>query len=154
MNNSEVKVIVFHLNNETYGVPIKQVISIERMQHITRVPHISDVVKGVMNLRGAIIPVIDMQKRFKMGEGKEIGETRIIIVESDDITVGLMVDKANVVAEIQSEAIGETPEIVGGLEAEYIIGIAKWQNDDLLILLNLQRVLTNEELEIVKQIEV
>lgn len=150
----EIKVIVFSLNNETYGVPIHQVVSIERVQNVTRVPHIYDFVKGVMNLRGMIVPVIDMKKKFNMGEINESAETRIIIVEADDMTVGLMVDDAKEVADIQSDAIEQTPDIVGGPEVDYLNGVAKLKNDQLLILLNLQRILTTEELEQVKQIEV
>ena len=94
------KVIVFQLNEEEYAVSVTQVGSIERIQPITRVPQTADFVKGVINLRGVVTPVIDLRVRFDM-EQKEFDElSRIIIVHMDDMEVGLIVDAANDVIDI------------------------------------------------------
>lgn len=154
LEGETLKVILFKLGNETYGVPIDQVVSIERVQSLTRVPNVADFVAGIMNLRGLIVPVLDMRKRFDMGAVEHSKDSRIIIVEIEEMTVGLMVDAAKEVLDISKENIEQTPDIVGGPEAEYINGVAKMDNDELLILLNLKRVLNNEEIEEMKSIEV
>jgi purine-binding chemotaxis protein CheW len=147
------KVVVFSINNEQYGVPIESVISIEKITSITRVPHQYNFVKGVTNLRGLVVPIIDIKKRFKMGEVIESAETRLIIVKMDELTVGLMVDDAKQVIEIDMNNVDETPDIVGGPEADYIHGVAKVGDHDFLILLNLQSVLTDEEVQSLHQPE-
>ncbi|WKB34849.1 chemotaxis protein CheW [Terrilactibacillus sp. S3-3] len=155
LEGETLKVILFKLGNETYGVPIDQVISIERVQSLTRVPNVADfVVAGIMNLRGLIVPVLDMRRRFNMGVVEQSKDSRIIIVEMEEMTVGLMVDAAKEVLDISKGNIEQTPDIVGGPEVEYIKGVAKMDNDELLILLNLKRVLNNEEIEEMKSIEV
>src|SRR5690625_3778195 len=89
------KVIVFKLNHEEYAVSVEQVGSIERIQPITRVPQTADFVKGVINLRGVVIPVIDLRIRFGLEEIEHTDTTRIIIFYLDDMEVGLIVDVAN-----------------------------------------------------------
>ncbi|MFD2616868.1 chemotaxis protein CheW [Terrilactibacillus laevilacticus] len=148
------KFILFELNEETFGVPINQVVSIERPQAITRVPHVQDYVKGIMTIRGLMVPVIDIHKRFNMAESLKATEERIIIVEIDDMMVGLYVDSAHQVVDLSPSQIEDTPEIVGGLEAEYIDGIARYKEDKLLVLLNLKKVLTTNEVNDLKKIEV
>ncbi|MTT32257.1 chemotaxis protein CheW [Terrilactibacillus sp. BCM23-1] len=147
------KVILFELNEETYGVSIDHVVSIERPQAITRVPHVQAYVKGIMTMRGLMIPVIDMHKRFNMAESLETTEERIIIVEMDDIMVGLFVDSAHHVVDLSPSQIEDAPDIVGGLEAAYIDGIARYEEDKLLVLLNLKQVLTTNEVNDLKKIE-
>lgn len=149
---ADVKVIVFQLKDEEYGVEVEQVRSIERVLHITRVPSTPDFVEGVINLRGVVTPIIDLRKRFGI-EGIEHSEsTRVIIVTVGDMDVGLVVDSANDVIDIPRDAIEPPPEVVGGLEAEYIRGVAKLEKR-LLILLNLDKVLNPEELEEIQEME-
>jgi purine-binding chemotaxis protein CheW len=150
---SEKKVIVFTLGGEKYGVAVEQVLSIEKAMDVTRVPNTEDFIKGIMNLRGIIYPVIDLQKRFGIGESDMNPETRLAIVQVDDIKVALIVDTAEDVITIDSERIESAPDLVGGVNAEYIDGIAKIESG-LLILLNLERVLNRDDIEAIKQIEV
>lgn len=150
---SEKKVIVFTLGNERYGVDVEQVLSIEKAIDITRVPNTAPFVKGIMNLRGIIYPVIDLQTRFHIGESVITSETRLAIVQVEDLKVALIVDTAEDVMTIDSEKIESAPELVGGVNAEYINGIAKI-NEGLLILLNLDRILRHDDVEIIKQLEV
>lgn len=155
MDTQEIKnkkVIVFQLNNEEYAVPIEQVGSIEMMLPITRVPQTADFVKGVINLRGVIIPVIDLRVRFGLKEIEHSDSTRIIIFYLDDIEVGLIVDVANDVVDIPENIIEPPPEVVGTVHVDYIEGVAKLK-DRLLILLDLQKVLTTDEIEHLKKVE-
>ncbi len=148
----EIKAIVFRLQNEEYGVDVQQVRSIERLEHITRVPNAPDFVKGVINLRGVVTPVIDLRKRFGLPLTSYTDQTRIIIVRIDEIEVGLIVDAANDVIDIPEEMIEAPPEIVGGVGAEYLSGVAKI-GTRLLILLNLEKVLLMNEVEQLEQFE-
>jgi purine-binding chemotaxis protein CheW len=140
----EVKVIVFQLQDEEYGIPVHQVRSIEKMQHITRVPRTAPFVKGVINLRGVVTPIIDLRVRFELEEQAYTDSTRIIIVALDHMEVGLIVDAANDVIDIPVSLIEPRPEVVGNVEVEYITGVAK-VDKRLIILLNLEKVLTRDE---------
>lgn len=146
------KVIVFELNNEEYAVSIQQVGSIERIEPITRVPQTADFVKGVINMRGIVTPIIDLRKRFGIEETEFGDATRIIIVYMDDMEVGLIVDAANDVIDIPKSAIEPAPEVVGAVDVDYIEGVAKLE-DRLLILLDLQKVLAKHEMDDLKTVE-
>lgn len=143
-NNEEIKVIIFKLKDEEYGVDVKQVKSIERMEKITRVPNTPDYVMGVINLRGIVIPIIDLRNRFGFSNEDYNEQTRIIIVRVEDIEVGLIVDAANDVLDIPTNLIESAPKVVGGVESIYIYGVAKI-SERLLILLNLDKVLNPDE---------
>lgn len=149
----KVKVVVFRLKDEEYGVEVDQVKSIERMESITRVPNTPSFVKGVINLRGVVIPVINLRSRFQMEEEDYTDSTRIVIVHVNEMEVGLIVDAALDVLDVPLDAIEPPPEVVGGVEAAYLRGMAKLE-DRLLVLLNLDRVLSPEELKQVEQMEI
>ncbi|HEY9576433.1 MAG TPA: chemotaxis protein CheW [Pseudobacillus sp.] len=136
---SMIKVIAFQLMDKEYAFPVHQVQGIEKLIHITRVPGTVPFIKGVINLRGVVTPIIDLRKRFSLPEKEYDEQTRIIIASSDDIEVGLVVDSANDVLDIPKSIIEPQPDIVGAVEAEYITGVAKLEKR-LLILLNLERV--------------
>ena len=145
MEDLDLKVIVFAIGDEEYGVEVSQVKTIERMAPLTRVPKTPRFVKGVMNLRGVVVPVIDLRKRFDIEEREYDEETRIIIVSVNDMEVGLIVDSANDVIEIQENQIEDPPEVVGGIKAKYLRGVAKL-NERLLVMLNLEEVLNKDEI--------
>jgi len=149
---SEVKVIVFRLQDEEYGVEVNQVRSIERLEHITRVPRTPKFVKGVINLRGIVTPIINLRSRFGLEEIDYTESTRIIIVAVGELEVGLIVDSANDVIDIPVNAIEPPPEVVGGVEAAYLRGVAKLEKR-LLILLNLDKVLNTEEIKQLDNLE-
>lgn len=150
--SNDLKVIVFQLKDEEYGIPVQQVQSIERVQHITRVPKAANFVKGVINLRGVVTPIVELRKRFGLEESNYSDSTRIIIVGLEDMEVGLIVDAANDVIDIPDGTIEPPPEVVGSVEAEYLNGVAKIEKR-LLILLNLDKVLTTETKNELKGIE-
>ncbi|MFK4997993.1 chemotaxis protein CheW [Bacillus sp. N9] len=137
---SERKVIVFQLNGNEYSLSVDYVTAIEKMQHITRVPKLPAYIKGVINLRGVIIPIIDLKRRFGLGNFENTDSTRIIIVSYQDLEVGFIVDAANDVLDIPEHAIERQPDVVGTVEAEFISGVVKLESR-LLILLNLEFVL-------------
>ncbi|WLR46931.1 chemotaxis protein CheW [Halobacillus litoralis] len=142
--NKELKVIVFQINDEEYTVPVDLVGSIERMMPITRVPGTKPFVKGVLNLRGVVTPVIDLRERFGIEEVNDSDATRIITVKIHEMNVGLIVDAANDVLDLDEESIEPPPEVVGTVEAEYIQGVSKMDHR-LFILLNLEKVLAKDD---------
>ncbi len=147
-----LKVIVFELENEEYALPVDYVGAIERMQSITRVPAAADFVKGVINLRGVIIPVIDLRTRFNMEKAELTDENRIIIVHLNDDEVGLVVDAANDVIDIPKNIIETPPEVIGSIDIDYIEGVAKLENR-LFVLLDLEKVLETNQKDLLAKLE-
>ncbi|MGN7939860.1 MULTISPECIES: chemotaxis protein CheW [Bacillaceae] len=138
--SGDLKVIVFQLQEEEYGIPVQQVQSIEKVEHITRVPRTAPYIKGVINLRGVVTPVIDLRKRFGLEEIENSESSRMIIVSKDDIDVGFIVDAANDVLDIQEDMIEPPPEVVGAIEIDYIKGVAKLDKR-LIVMLDLDEIL-------------
>ena len=135
-----MKVIVFQLADKEYAIPVSYVSGIEKLMHITRVPKTPHYVKGVINLRGVVTPIIDLRDRFGIVSTVNEETTRIIIIQLEDMEVGFVVDSANDVLDIQTSTIEPQPEVVGSLEEEFISGVAKLDKR-LLILLHLEKVL-------------
>lgn len=136
----ELKVIVFQLKDEEYAIEVDYIQSIERMQHVTRIPRTYPFVTGVMNLRGVITPIINLRKRFGIEE-KEFDEaTRILVISKDQLEIGIIVDGANDVIDIPVEKIEPPPEVIGGVEADYLRGVVKLDKR-LFTLLNLEKVI-------------
>ena len=142
----EKQLVVFELADEYYGVDIANVDGIVKMQAITRVPHSPSFVEGVTNLRGEILPVIDLRKRFDLEAYQANTESRIINIAIEDMKIGMIVDSVSEVLTIQDSMIEETPRIVSSVDSAFIIGIAKL-GERLIILLDLSRILHSEEVE-------
>lgn len=138
--------VVFQLDGEFYGVDIQQVRGIEKSLPLTRVPHAPNFVKGVCNLRGSVIPVIDLKKRLSLPETADEEIARIMIVHVGRFSVGMTIDAANDVVTIDTEDIEPSPSLISGINAEFIQGVAK-VNNRLLILLNLQKILTLDQID-------
>ncbi|HLC41343.1 MAG TPA: chemotaxis protein CheW [Methylomirabilota bacterium] len=141
-----LQLVSFNLGDEEYGVDILRVQEINRMVHITRVPKAPEFVEGVINLRGKVIPIVDLRKRFGLTAKPHDKNTRIIVVDIDGRTVGLIVDGVSEVLRFSMDTIEPPPPMVTGVDAEYIWGVGKLE-DRLLILLDLSKVLANEEKE-------
>ncbi|KQU18558.1 chemotaxis protein CheW [Bacillus sp. Leaf13] len=139
----DMKVIVFQIKDKEYAIPVDKVSGIEKLLHITRVPKAVQLVKGVINLRGVITPIIDLRVRFGFEELEYNDSTRIIVVILDDMEVGLIVDSANDVLDIPVDSIEPQPEVVGHSASEYISGVAKIEKR-LLVLINLENALSLE----------
>ncbi|MBE1553441.1 chemotaxis protein CheW [Sporosarcina limicola] len=140
VEQKELKVIVFQLVDKEYAISVDVVQSIEKLLSITRVPKTPSYVRGVLNLRGVVTPIVDLRERFGL-EVKEMDEnTRIIIVTLKEYEVGLIVDAANDVLDISIESIEPQPEVVGSVESDFILGVSK-VGKRLLVMLNLTKVL-------------
>ena len=148
----ENKIIVYQIEDEEYAISVQHVGSIERVLPITRVPGTPDYVKGVINLRGVVTPVIDLKKRFYNKETNFTEQTRIIIVSIEEITIGLIVDSANDVIDIDKDLIEPAPEAIGSRVVDYISGVIKLDKR-LFILLDLEKVLNKNELNDLKALE-
>ncbi|MGY3713899.1 chemotaxis protein CheW [Sutcliffiella cohnii] len=147
MSNAQVgeKLIAFELNNEQYVIPVNQVKSIEKVLPITRVPNALPYVKGVVNLRGVITPIIDFRTRFNIEEKEYTNTTRILITILDDIEVGFIVDAANDVIDILEENIEHPSSVVGSVDLEYIKGVINL-NNSLYVYLDLEQILMKDEI--------
>lgn len=146
------KYIVFLLNDQAFGVKVKQISSIERLQNITKLPRTQDFIKGIINHRGETTPVIDLKARLDKAKKQTNKDNRFLIVQMDNMQIGLLVDAATEVIDIPSTVIKPAPEIIGEEKETFIEGIAKFENR-VLTLLDLQQILdfneTNEVEEIV-----
>jgi purine-binding chemotaxis protein CheW len=140
LNQKEMKVIVFQLMDMEYAISVDIVQSIEKVLSITRVPKTPAYVKGVINLRGIVTPIVDLRERFGLASKEMDDSSRIIIVTLDEYDVGLIVDAANDVLDIPVDAIEPQPEVVGSIESDFISGVAK-VGKHLLVMLNLDKVL-------------
>lgn len=137
---NDLKLIVFQLKDEEYAIEVEYVQSIERMQPVTRIPRTFPFITGVMNLRGVITPIINLRKRFGIEEKAFDDATRILVISKGEIEIGFIVDGANDVIDIPAEKIEPTPEVIGGVEAEYLRGVVKLEKR-LFTLLNLEKVI-------------
>ncbi|MGX1430595.1 purine-binding chemotaxis protein CheW [Cytobacillus horneckiae] len=142
--SSTIKLIVFKLKEKEYAIKVNEVLSIEKVNHITRVPGTEKFVKGVINLRGIVVPIIDLRSRFDLEEASYNENTRVIIAVMNEIEVGLVVDSANDVIDIPEDALEPSPEVIGAEVADYIQAVAKLDSR-LLILIDLDKVLAIEE---------
>lgn len=138
--DGEVQLVIFKLGREEYGISILQVQEIKRMTDITRVPHTPPYIKGVINLRGSVLPVLDLRKRLNLPSLEDSDDNRIIIVKVEDITVGMIVDSVSEVTALEQENIELPSAVVGGVATNYLSGVGK-QDDRLLILLNLDEII-------------
>ncbi len=154
MTAREGKYLTFTLDNEEYGIGILKIKEIIGMIPITTVPQTPEFVKGVINLRGKVIPVVDLRLRFGMGEIDYTERTCIIVVEIDGqtgtIQMGIVVDAVSEVLNIKADEIEDTPTFSTNLDTEYILGMAK-MDGGVKILLDIDKVLSSEELALLRE---
>lgn len=144
MNSTEY--VVFKLNNEYYGIDIHNVENIEKLLTITRVPYTEKHIVGVVNLRGNVIPVVDLRKRFDLPRKEFDDETRIIITNINDLKVGMIVDSSSEVLKLEREDIDIAPAIRGSINVDFIREIGK--NDGrIIMLIDLKKVLGIDNME-------
>lgn len=146
-----LQLVSFKIGNEEFGVDILKVQEINRMLKITQVPNAPYFVDGVVNLRGRIIPVVDLRTRLNMEKKEHNKNTRIIVVELGDKTIGFIVDEVSEVLRIPKSITEPPPEMVAGINSDFITAVGKLSErslgeDRLLILLDLQKILQTEEL--------
>jgi purine-binding chemotaxis protein CheW len=143
-DGSLLQLVTFNIANEEFGVDILKVQEIIRTMEITRVPRAPAFVQGVINLRGKVIPIIDLRGRFGMESRKHDSQTRIVVVELNQVIVGFVVDSVSEVLRIPADTVVPPPSIVSGVDSEYISGVGKL-DDRLLILIDLEKLLSPEE---------
>lgn len=143
---SDKKIVIFQLHTEEYGIEIENVKEIVLMQEITSIPQASDLIEGIINLRGDIIPIVDLKNRFYQIKSESSNEDkRIIVVESEGKNVGIIADMVSEVITISSDMIEPPPFVISSANRKTgISGICKLE-DKLVILLDLFQVFTSEE---------
>jgi purine-binding chemotaxis protein CheW len=135
-----LQLVSFNVGDEEFAVDILHVQEINRMLEVTRVPNVPEYVDGVINLRGRVIPVIDLRLRFGMPRRQHDKHTRIIVVELSGRVVGFVVDAVREVLRIPRSVTEPPPDMLGARQHEYITGVGKL-DDRILILLDLEKVL-------------
>jgi purine-binding chemotaxis protein CheW len=143
--DKELQVVGFRIGRETFGVPISLVREIVRVPSITSVPNAPDYIEGVINLRGRIIPVVDLRKRFHEIVGEPSKKNRIVVVELENRLIGLMVNSASEVLRIPPSEIEAPQDVFQEGELNYITGVGKLRGR-LIILLDLNKILQRGEL--------
>ena len=147
--NGTMQLVSFTLAKELYGVEITKVREIILITDITRIPETPNFVKGLINLRSTVIPVIDLRVRFGMPEGELTDESRIMVVQACGKTIGIVVDAVSEVLRVKQEHIAPPPPTIAGLGREYLSGLVKL-DDHLLILLDIDKIFSEEEVTAMK----
>ncbi|MCZ7603026.1 MAG: chemotaxis protein CheW [Melioribacteraceae bacterium] len=146
-----IQLVSFKVGKEEFGVDILKVQEINRMLKITKVPNSPDFVEGVVNLRGRIIPVIDLRKRLSIENKIHDAKTRIVVVDIAGNIVGFIVDEVNEVLRISKDILENPPELVAQVDSDFITSVAKLE-DRIIILLDLDALLLKNEKEILEEI--
>jgi purine-binding chemotaxis protein CheW len=144
IGGEQLQLVTFEVADEEFAVDILAVQEINRMMPLTRVPSSPADVEGVINLRGRIIPVVDLRTRFGLGSGTRNAQNRIVVVEVHERTIGFIVDRVNEVLRIDSSIVDPPPEMAASSRSDFIAGVGKLE-DRLLILLDLGRLFSSEE---------
>ncbi|NLT19922.1 MAG: chemotaxis protein CheW [Syntrophomonadaceae bacterium] len=137
--NEEFQVVAFKLGQEEYAVEILYVQDINRLLNITRIPRSDRHIEGVINLRGNIIPIVNLHTKFNLQASGNDEDKRIIVFQYDELKVGILVDEVSEVLKIKKDEVEPTSKVYGSIEAEHIKGIAKFEGR-LLILLDLLKI--------------
>jgi purine-binding chemotaxis protein CheW len=144
--------VTFLIGEETYGLGVERVKEIIGMTDITHVPNTAYFMEGVINLRGTVVPVVDMRKKFKMETRKYDAYTVIVIVEVKDRLVGMIVDSVSDVVNIPISTIQDTPHFTVKIETDFIQGIGQIDNN-LIIILDVDLILSEEEIKDIDMID-
>lgn len=147
------QLITFQLAEEEYGIDILKVEEIQRMKEIslTRVPQAEEYIEGVVNLRGNVIPVVDLRKRFGLKEKKMDKQTRIIVVNINERSLGFLVDQVNEVIDAEKDSIDDPPQEIVKIDSSFIQGIVRHE-ERLIIMLDIENIITSFE-EVVEMAE-
>ncbi len=138
------QLITFSVEKENYGVNIQKVKEVIKIREITKLPKAPSFVKGVINLRGDVIPIVDFREKFSLEQLEYTDMTRVIVVEVDKKSIGIVVDSVSHVIRMSQDEIVPPPPMIGGIAEEYLLGIGKI-GEDLIILIDIEKILTFEE---------
>ena len=140
----EVQLACFKVGAELYALDIMRIKEIIRPQKLTPIPKAPSFIEGVINLRGSVIPVADMRKRFDQPINAENRKNRIVICSLAGRVIGLLVDEVTEVKSFSRKEIAPSPQFIHGAQADYFLGVAR-RDDDLIMLIDLEKVLSTEE---------
>ena len=149
---AEKQYVIFNLGKEKYCAEISNINSITEFESITKVPNSPNFIEGVINLRGDVIPVVNLKKRFNIKE-EEILQRRIIIANYKNSNVGFLVDDASQVIRIDDQNIEPTPAIIAGEDRKYISGVGKL-NDGIVVLVDLVFILNDSEMAALEKLDI
>jgi len=139
-----VQVVSFSVGEEDYGVNIETVKEVIKVKSVTRLPKTPSFVRGVINLRGDVIPIIDLREKLGLEQQDYTEMTRVIVVDIDEKSIGMAVDSVSNVINIAQDDIKPPPPLVSGLSEDYLKGVGR-VGDEIIILLNIDKILTTEE---------
>ncbi len=142
--------LVFSLGDEEYAVDILKVQEIRGYENVTRIANVPDFIKGVTNLRGVIVPIIDLRLKFHLDKVEYDGQTVVIVVNVDDRIVGIVVDGVSDVMSLAPDQIKPAPEFGVTLSSDYLSGIGSLE-DRMLVLVDIEKLLTHEEMQLVER---
>ncbi len=149
--DGRLQVVGFHLDNEEFGIDIRNVREINKLSKITKVPNAPEFVEGLVNLRGAIVPLIQLRSRLGLCKKATDKDTRIVIVENGVRSIGLIVDSISKVLVVDQKNIENPPAIASGINSGYIKSIVKSEGS-LLILLDINNLLSADERKILTKV--
>lgn len=145
-----LQLVSFKIGSEEFGIDILKVQEINRMLEVTKIPNSPDFIEGIVNLRGRIIPVVDLRRRLNLSNIDHDKETRIVVVDLDGRTIGFIVDEVSEVLRIPKNITEPPPSMIAGINSDFITAVGKLE-DRLLILLDLDKIFTLEEIESIDQ---
>ena len=155
MAGSEIQLVTFQLGKERYGIDIMDVQEIVGLQDIRPLPNAPAFVAGILNLRGRIVPIIDLHQRFRIPPATTSDEDRLlagmVIVDLDGVRIGMVIDRVSRVVTINTDQIQPPPEVLAGIGSEYIHGVVN-EGDGYLILLDIQRMFGPQDLRQISQL--
>lgn len=146
--------VIFYLADKKFGVNINQTKEILSNTEMTFVPDSPDYISGIINLRGSVVPVVDLKTRLNITGQKKDKQEKIIIIELEGLTAGMMVDDVKEIEPLIKEKIVNLPDLARKVDSDYIEGVGRaGKNEELLLLLNLKNVLSNREIEELKNVD-
>lgn len=143
--------LIFNLGKEEYGIDILKVQEIRRYEQVTRIPNAPEFITGVTNLRGVIVPIIDLRVKFHLGSAEIADDTVVIVLNLKSRVVGIVVDGVSDVLSLNPEQIKPAPDFSATLSTKYLLGLGLL-NERMLILIDIEKLISSEDMEIVDQI--
>lgn len=145
------QLVKFYIADEAFGIGIKQIFQILKPQEVFKVPNTPPFIEGLINLRGKVMTVFNLRKRFNMPEKENDEDTKILVIRMDDYLLGFTVDSVSEIVRVQDEDIVETPPSLTNFDKRFLSGVAKVE-EKLILLLNLEKILTPNEENQMKEI--
>lgn len=154
ITQNEKQYVIFYLADKKFGVNIKESKEILSNTDMTFVPDSPEYISGIINLRGSVVPVVDLRRRLNINAAKNDSEQKIIIIELPELTAGMLVDDVKEIKALEVENIVDLPDLAKNINRDYIEGVGRvGEDNELLILLDLKNILTAKEIEELKNVD-